>query len=88
MNVCAWVFDLRSLGSRRDSRDRDHADVAQTLAAPPILPVYAAQLAVFENESGYTEYNETTCEIEAFTMAETGLPVTWRTVSSARSWVE
>ena len=78
---------------RRAGGDGARAAVpTSTQAKTPIVPSFHPSsrfaAAVFENESGCTEYNRTTCEIEAFTMAETGSPVAWRTVSSARSWVE
>ena len=59
---------------------------ASRVFAPSEFPLYRLRFSKTKDDPA--EYNRTTCEIEAFTMAETGSPVAWRTVSSARSWVE
>lgn len=53
---------------------------------PSEFPLYRLRFSKTKDDPA--EYNRTTCEIEAFTMTETGPPIAWRTVSSARSWVE
>ena len=79
----------RRAGGVRGSHGCAHIDAsedANRAFAPSELPLYRLRFSKTKDDPA--EYNRTTCEIEAFTMAETGSPVAWRTVSSARSWVE
>ena len=82
---CVRATCKRRTGLARLRTCRRCVDASRAFA-PSEFPLYRLRFSKTKDDPA--EYNRTTCEIEAFTMAEAGSPVAWRTVSSARSWVE